>query len=223
MTSHEEAPSQLTIVFGTLGFTPRKLLPSVTSQEDVKRLVFYHDTHEESRAAAKRVRAFCHERGLDVQGVELDAFDIIQCAVRIRRDLRDAADESVVFNITGGTPVISSAATLACILEGVRAVYVDERDWREVSLPLLSIRHEDILNPEQRRVLRFIAGYASGCTQADVARGLGLARGTVSHHVRRLKEKHLVRAEPDPADARKEALSVMESAELLLEAPGVVE
>lgn len=206
----------MTVVFGTLGFTPKKLLPSVTSHEDVRKLVFYHDRAEKSRQAAERVREFCRERRLDVEGVELDAFDVLECAMRMRRDVRRHGEDEVVFNVTGGTPVISSAATLTCVLEGVRAVYVDERTGKEVNLPLLSLRYDEILNAEQRRVLVFVAKRADGCTQADVMRGLKLSRATVSHHVQNLKRKQLLRAEQDPKDARRETLRVQESAALLL-------
>ena len=212
----------MTVLLGTLGFTPKKLLPSVTAHEDVRALVFFHDRHERSRQAAERVRAFCRERGLDVQGIELDAFDILECAIRMRRKVREFPREEVVFNVTGGTPVVSSAALLACILEGVRAVHVDERTGEEVALPLLTLRYGDILNPEQRRVLAIVAAKgAAGCTQADVLRATGLARATVSHHVKNLKAKRLLRAVPDPKDARREVLTVQESASLLLleEAP----
>lgn len=207
----------MTVIFGTLGFTPKKLLPTVSNHPDVEKLVFYHDQHEQSRRAAERVREFCHDRKLDVRGVELDAFDIIDCARQMRDDLRKEGADRSVFNITGGTPVISSAATLACILEGVRAVYIHETSGQEIPLPLLSMRYEEILNPEQRRVLAFIARAGdAGCTQADVTRGLNLARATVSHHVTNLKKKQLVAAETDPADARRERLRVRESAALLL-------
>lgn len=207
----------MTIIFGTLGFTPEKLLPTVRATASVRKLHFYHDDHERSREAAERVRAFCRDLRLDVEGVELDAFDIIECARRMRRDLQRAGAENAVFNITGGTPVISSAATLACILEGVRAVYIHETTREEIPLPLLSLRYEEILNKEQRRVLGTVAAAGpAGITQAEIGRRLDLARATVSHHVTKLKRKQLLRAETDEADARSERLFVRESAALLL-------
>lgn len=207
----------VTVVFGTLGFTPQKLLPTVAAHADVEKLVFYHDRHAKSRTAAERVRAFCRERKLDVEGVELDAFDVIDSALRMRRDLKRAGAERAIFNVTGGTPVISAAATLACILEGVRAVYVDERDGREVPLPLLSLRYDEVLNAEQRAVLREVDRRgARGATQSGLARTLKLSRSTVNHHVKNLKAKQLLLAERDPEDARQEILRPLPSAALLL-------
>lgn len=204
-----------TTLFGTLGFTPKKLLPS-TNTRRVDKLVFYHDHHADSKKAARQVREFCREKKLEVEGKELDAFDILECAQTIRKDIHTHGPQNIVFNVTGGTPVISCAATLACILDGVRAVYIDERDWSEKSLPLLTVKYGEILNPQQRRVLRFIAGRKDGCTQANIMEATGLARGTVSHHVKNLKGKQLLVAEPDPSDTRKERLRALESAELLL-------
>lgn len=206
----------MTVLFGTLGFTPKKLLPSVPKHDGVTKLVFFHDRAAKSREAAQRVRAFCRERGLDVEGVELDAFDIVESALAMRARVRREGAERIVFNVTGGTPVLSSAATLTCILEGVRAVYLDERDGREVPLPLLTMKYEDVLNPEQRRVLKVVADRPAGCTQADIGKATGLSKATVSHHVTNLKTKRLLLAAPDPKDSRRETLKVQASAALLL-------
>ena len=206
----------MTVLFGTLGFTPKKLLPSVPKHDGVTKLVFFHDRAGTSRDAAAKVRAFCRDRGLDVEGVELDAFDIVESALAMRARVRREGADRVVFNVTGGTPVLSSAATLTCILEGVRAVYIDERDGEEVPLPLLTMRYGDVLNPEQRRVLEVVARHADGCTQAQIGKATGLSKATVSHHVTNLKAKRLLAAAPDPTDARRETLRVQASAALLL-------
>lgn len=207
----------MTIVFGTLGFTPKKLVPTLTRHDNVSKLVFFHDHHDRSKEAAAAVRSYCHEKGIDTEGKEVDAYDILQCAQQMRRELRKYPTNEIVFNLTGGTPVISSAATLICILEGIRAVYIDERSGEEIALPLLTMRYDEVLNKEQRLVLRFIWAAKNGCTQAQIKTGLKLARATVSHHVQNLKKKQLLRAEKDPDDARKETLFVMPSAALLLE------
>lgn len=205
----------MTVVFGTLGFTPEKLLPTVRNADAVRKLVFFHDHEPRSRAAAEKVRAFCRDRGLEVEGAEIDAFDIVESAQAIRRRLGREPREEIVFNITGGTAVLSAAATLVCILEGVRTVYVDERTWEEFPLPLLAVGPHDLLSPEQRKVLAFIAKRKEGCRQADILRGLKLSRGTVSYHVQTLKRKRLVSA--SPADGRGEILKALPSSVLLLE------
>ncbi|HLE98195.1 MAG TPA: DUF6293 family protein [Candidatus Thermoplasmatota archaeon] len=207
----------MTIIFGTLGFTPDKLLPSLASHGDVTRLVFFHDKEPRSVKAAAQVREHCLRRGIESEAHPLDAFDIIECATKMRERVKRHGATSIVFNVTGGTAVISSAATLTCILEGVRAVYLNEKTGKEVDLPLLTMRYDEILNEEQRRVLALVAKKGKGgCSQADIMRDTKLSRATVSHHVKNLKNKRLLRAVPHKEDSRKEVLTVMESAALLL-------
>lgn len=208
----------MTIVFGTLGFTPEKLVPTVTKHDNVTKLVFFHDKDPRGKAAAKRVKDFCKERKLSAQSHEVNAFDIIECARQMRRALREHAREEIIFNLTGGTPVISSAATLVCILEGIRAVYIHEVTKEEVSLPLLMVRYDAILNDAQRRVLRHVAqSKGETCTQAEIVRALKLSPSTVSYHVKNLCAQQLLRAEEDPDDTRSQRIRILPSATLLLE------
>ncbi len=207
----------MTVIFGTLGFTPGKLVRCVSNHEHVTKLVFFHDHHPNSFAAAKEVIAFCRDKGIVAEPHPLDAFDIIECAVTMRRAIRAEGAENVVFNVTAGTPVISSAATLASVLEGTRAVYIDERNGSEISLPLLSMRYEEVLGPECRRVLAAIAKHKDkGTVQTEIGKALNLARATVSHHVKSLKLKQLVTVSPHPDDGRREILRARPSASLLL-------
>ena len=208
----------MTVVFGTLGFTPEKLVPTVTKHTNVTKLVFFHDKDARGKAAAKRVKQFCKDRGLAAEAHEVNAFDILECARQMRRAMKPYAREEIIFNLTGGTPVISSAATLVCILEGVRAVYIHEETKAEVSLPLLTIRYDAILNDAQRRVLRHVAeSKQRACTQADIVRALKLSPSTVSYHVKNLCNQQLLHAEEDPKDTRSLRLRILPSATLLLE------
>lgn len=208
----------MTVVFGTLGFTPNKLLPTVRNHDGVTHLVFFHDHDSRGKVAATKVRDFCKDGGIKWTDVEVDAFDILECARRMLREVRKHARDEIVFNITGGTPVISSAATLVCILEGIRAVYIHEETKEEIGLPLLTVRYESILNPKQARVLAFIAQNGdTGCAQVDIGKALKLSASTVSHHVKNLKNQQLIRVETDPKDTRSERVFVMPSATILLE------
>lgn len=208
----------MTVVFGTLGFTPEKLVPTVTKHANVTKLVFFHDKDPRGKAAAKRVKQFCKDRDLPAEGHEVNAFDIIECTRQMKQAMRAYPRDEIIFNLTGGTPVISSAATLVCILEGVRAVYIHEVTKEEVSLPLLTVRYDAILNEAQRRVLRHVAKSNDGeCTQADIVKALKLSPSTVSYHVKNLSAQHLLQAEADPEDTRSLRLRILPSATLLLE------
>lgn len=208
----------MTVVFGTLGFTPWKLLTTFRNHEDAHTLVFFHDHAPKGKEAATKVVAFCEGRGIKWTDVTVNAFDIIECARRMKQEVRKHDREEIVFNLTGGTPVISSAATLVCILEGLRAVYIHEETRAEASLPLLAVRYDAILNDAQKRVLSFVLDAGEdGRSQSEIGKSLDLSPSTVSHHVRQLKAQQLLRVEEDVKDSRVTRIIGMQSATLLLE------
>src|SRR6266540_3897415 len=120
---------RVTVLFGTLGWRPQSLIPSVKSTEGLERVVFYHSAHEKSRAARAKVMEYCNTLGVPAAAVELsDAFNLFQIAERIRGDvLRSRKGGTPIrFNIAGGTRLMSSAALLVCILEGIPTTYVHD-------------------------------------------------------------------------------------------------
>jgi DNA-binding MarR family transcriptional regulator len=202
-------------VFGTLGFTPQKFLPALRIRDNVHRAVVFHDAHPKAKAALDDIARFCRSVGIPLLAVEVDAFDIVGSAARMQQEIRRAGPASVLFNVTGGTKVLTAAAVLACVLEGVRATYIHEESEEEIPLPLVTARYENILSPPQRRLLRHVATHP-GATQSQLVAALGITKPTVSHHVKRLVASGLLRQEPDRHDARRKGLIVIESARLLL-------
>ena len=45
----------MTVLFGTLGWRPQSLLPSIRSSENLEQVVFYHSDHAKSREARAKV------------------------------------------------------------------------------------------------------------------------------------------------------------------------
>lgn len=205
----------MTCVYGTLGFTPDKLLPSIRTREDVTDVCVFHDDHERSRAAAREVEAYCRDLGVDFQAVEVDAFHLAEAARAIQQALKDLDPADVVVNVTGGTKVLTASAILVCVLEGLRAVYVHGETGEEVPLPLLTVRYDDVLSGALRRVLAHIAAHP-GCTQADLRDALDRSKPTISQHVRTLVDHGVVEERPDPDDARRKLLRAVPTAGLLL-------
>src|SRR2546429_9034823 len=110
----------MTILFGTLGWRPQSLLPSIRSTEHLERVVFYHSDHAKSRDARSKVVEFCRSLGVPCTATEVaDAFDLIDAAGQIRTDVRKekAGGVDLRFHIAGGTRLMSSAAPPAFILE----------------------------------------------------------------------------------------------------------
>lgn len=206
----------MTTVYGTLGFTPEKYLPTLRKRSDLEAAVVFHDAADESVEAAREVGAYCRDLGVDFDRVEVDAFDLVDAAQAIQERVREGRDDEILLNVTGGTKVLTAAAILVAILEGLRTVYVHEETGEEIPLPLITARYEQLLSDAQRRVLRYIAA-EEPCYQSDIRDGLDLSKPTVSAHVQALVEYGVLEETPDPEDARRKELRVIPSARLLLE------
>jgi len=210
----------VTVLFGTLGWRPQTLLPSIKSTEDLERVVVYHSDHEKSRAARGKVVAFCEAFGVPVTAVELgDAFNLLQVARHIRDDVRKAgsAGQTVRFNLGGGTRVMSSAALLVCILEGIPSTYVHDDTGEEIPLPLLRMNYAEHLSPRQREILKFLVDHTdTSHSESSLAKAMHVHKTTMSHHLRILAAKGIVEIAPDARDARAHLVRPAPGAELLV-------
>jgi DNA-binding MarR family transcriptional regulator len=218
----------MVVVFGTLGYRPKSLIPTIRSTPDVEKLVFYcgadpSDPEAPTKVleAKKAVLEFCHSMGINAVAVELpDPFDFKSIAMTIRKDIRkhkrDGKDIAV-FNIAGGTKPTSSAALLVCILEGIPTVYIHDVTEEEIHLPLLRIEYSQVLSPEEREILRFLLkNRSTEMTEVELASNVGKHKATINHHLRNLIAKGAVRLDRHPKDARKKVVRVLDSTELLL-------
>ena len=218
----------MAVVFGTLGYRPKSLIPSLRSTKDVEKLVFYFGADRNDPEAPRKVSEasrtmvdYCSKMGIAVDPVELkDPFDFKGIATRIRKDLRKHKSEGkeiAVFNIAGGTRPTSSAALLACILEGVPTVYIHDVTYEEVRLPLLKMEYDQVLSKEEKEILRFLArDQGLRVTEVELASKLGKHKATMNHHIKNLVKKGAVRLERHPTDQRKKVVRVEDSTELLL-------
>ncbi len=218
----------MTVVFGTLGYRPKSLIPTIRSTPDVEKVVFYYgadkkdqDVVEKVAAAKKAIIDYCAEMKIAVDAVELqDPFDFKGIVLKIRGDIRKHKREGktiAVFNIAGGTRPASSAALLACILEGIPTVYVHDVTFEEVHLPLLKMEYGQVLSEEERQILRLLRkNRTKSLSEVDLAKLLGKHKATVNHHLKNLVQKGAVRLERHPEDSRKKVVRIEESTELLL-------
>lgn len=218
----------MVVVFGTLGFRPKSLIPTIRSTANVEKVVLYCGADKADCEAVKKVShakkevvEYCKSMKIPVDAIELeDPFDFPRVFKRIRNDIRKYkkdGNEIAVFNIAGGTRPTSSAALLACILEGTPTVYVHDVTYEEIRLPLLKMEYDKILSEEERQILRVLLSHRGrNLTEVELARAVGKHKATVNHHVRNLVAKGVVRLDPHPTDLRKKIVSVEESAELLL-------
>ncbi len=211
----------MAILFGTLGWRPKSLMPSIKSTAGLEKVVFYHSAHEKSRAARVKVVEFCTTLGVDVTPVELsDAFNLLDIAGRIRQDVRKVRQEGrgpILFNIAGGTRLMSSAALLVCVLEGIPTAYVHDETFREIHLPLIRMSYADRLSGRQKEILGYlVANRDRPPSETELARALGVHKSTMNHHVKELVAKGVVEVNEDPKDSRSNRVRAAPGAELLV-------
>src|SRR6266508_3875067 len=206
----------MTVLFGTLGWRPQSLIPSIRSTESLERVVFYHSDHAKSREARAKVMEFCRALGVSAAANEVsDAFDLLHVASQIRGDVRKerATGAEIRFNIAGGTRLMSSAALLVCVLEGIPATYVHDDTYQEIPLPLLRITYGEGLTAKQREVLTFLE---KNFTETALAGALGVHKATMNHHLRELDAKGAIERLQDPKDARKLVIKPAPAMDLLV-------
>lgn len=213
----------MSVVFGTLGHRPQSLIPSIKATENVERVIFYFGGDEEARSARDGVVEYCKNLRIPVDAVELqDVFDLLGIAKRIRSDLRDwkrRGQKIAIFNIAGGTRPTSSAALLACMLEGIPTVYVHDVTNDEIALPLLEIEYSHILSSKERKILAIIRRYqkqGKPLSEVDLAKQFEVTKATMNYHVKQLLKKGVIALTPDQQDTRRKLVTILPAIELLL-------
>ena len=213
----------MSIVFGTLGHRPQSLIPSIKATEGVERVVFYFGGDQEAEKAKDEVVEYCKNLRIPVDPVKLpDVFDLLGIAKRIRADLSDwkkRGQKIAIFNIAGGTRPTSSAALLACMLEGVPTVYVHDVTNDEIALPFLEIEYSHILSNKERKILTIIRKNQrqnKPLSEVELARQFEVTKATMNYHVKQLLKKGVINLTPDQTDTRRKLVTIQPAVELLL-------
>src|SRR5207247_4000284 len=121
--------------------------------------------------------------------------------IRARGRKEKSTGMDVRFNVAGGTRLMSSAALLVCILEGIPATYVHDETYRELALPLLRMTYGEGLTRKQRDVLAFLVkNREKSFSETALARALGVHKATMNHHLRKLESMGTIERQADPAD-----------------------
>lgn len=208
-------------ILGTLGFRAKSLLPTLESTPSVDQVVVFCNDHPRALQALAEIRGACSVMGVHIDRVAIpDAFDLLQAAKAMRsqvQKLRKGGDEIAVFNIAGGTKMMSAAALLVCAMEGLNSVYVHDETYREIPLPLLRVDYSQLLTPAQKEILTFIwKNREHPMTQVELAQGMGKHKATINHHIQMLEVNNIVRLVEDPLDRRKKMVTVDDALGLML-------
>jgi CRISPR locus-related DNA-binding protein len=211
----------MVVILGTLGHHPETLLPTIRSTKGIDEVVAFHSDHVNSMKAVEDIGRTCQMMEISFSPCLIpDAFDLVSTAMEIQKTIMELRAENrpiAVFNIAGGTRIMSASALLVCTLEGLNAVYVHDDSHKEIPLPLLQIKYSDILTDQEKLILRFLLDRkGTEVTQRDLASALNLHKATVNHHVQQLIEKRAVHLEEKPGDKRVRLIKVEDSMALLL-------
>ncbi|MFQ6061484.1 MAG: MarR family transcriptional regulator, partial [Thermoplasmata archaeon] len=181
-----------------------------------------HSEHKRSIDARKKVVQHCGKVGLSVTPIRLpDAFNLVDIARRIKKDIRKVKSRGQIvsrFNIAGGTRLMSSAALLVCILEGIPTIYVHDETFEEIRLPLLRMEYSVGLTKRQRAILSFmLKSKQKSFTQTELAEKINSHKATINHHVAELRKKGMILVSSDPKDNRVKRISLAPFVDLILE------
>lgn len=209
-------------ILGTLGFRANSLLPTLESTSGVDRVVVFSNDHPRALEALTEVQKVCSIMGIRLDRVVMpDAFDLLQAAKTMRAQIRQLKKEGhdiAVFNIAGGTKMMSAAALLVCAMEGLNSVYVHDETYREIPLPLLKVDYSQLLTTAQKEILTYLwMNRVKPMTQVEIAQGMGKHKATINHHIRILEGKNILHLVEDPHDRRKKVVRVDDALELMLE------
>lgn len=183
--------------FATLGHTAKLVLVPLRRAPAIKTLHVFYGTpqQDDGKAALATVRSTCE--GLGVKLVEhpiFDAFDYGNFVHAFSRALIALPKRGrVIFNGSGGTRVMTMAATIFCFTHDVELHYYDEYDTPNGKvIPLQAFRNLDRLGTTSRTILRILQKQGPS-DMTSLASDMGLAASTVTGHVQTLQEYGTVR------------------------------
>ncbi|MFQ5934760.1 MAG: MarR family transcriptional regulator, partial [Dehalococcoidia bacterium] len=197
----------MVVLFGTLGFHPAKLLAAIPSVGlTIERAVIYTGVVGEGEERSLSDEALRDvTRTLDTLGVPAEHREFTspwayrEMLETLVRDLHQYPPDGVVFNLTGGPKSMTVAAAMACLMLGIRVIYVLEElggPGKVIELPLLRIRYGSVLTPSQWKILKTIRD-GRPVSLDDLSKQLRRKAATVSYHVDNLLKLGAVRLAQD--------------------------
>jgi len=132
--------------------------------------------------------------GLEVEIQAVNAFDFMECFETMVNVIRGEARNERLVAVGPGTAILSGAAICACWIEGVEALYVQEKPEKIVTLPIPSLLRLKSIGKTKRKILiALLNGKKSG---SEIATEVGIAKNTASQHLSSLEEWKLIKSKP---------------------------
>ena len=221
----------MSILFATLGFTPGAVNPVIAWAKGIKKVVVFHSKNKRSIQAKDEIERVCEDVGVDFEPYQVkDEYSLVSLVKEIKdvmdryKSINEYKDEEIIFNITGGTKMISSAGLLVCVLKGIKAVYVRETDNQVLEVPLPRLKYTELLSDTEKELLSLISKKCKDDYKCELCEiyeeKLGKKRkkaapSVIAYYLGKLEEKGLI--ERVAMDKKRKLVKLKESATLLID------
>lgn len=222
----------MTVLFATLGFTPQRVIPSLNWVPELEKVMVFYSVAKRSHDAKVVVEQACQARGIDFGSHEVKNVHALLPAMEELSEFVDEYDpKDIVFNITGGTKMLSAAALFLCVLRGIKAIYVNEDNNRVVEAPVLRVDYSELLAKKEREALDTIinvwgrerGNYLErgggkedsiplGLVYAELKRKNDISKSVAAGYLDRLEKKGLIERSGDAENGRRKRLRLKEGA-----------
>jgi DNA-binding MarR family transcriptional regulator len=218
----------MTVLFATLGFTPEAVKPVIAWIKDLEEVILFHSKHKKSEKAMREIRNICRGLGVEFESHQVkDEYSLALSMREIKKVGGRYKDKEIIFNVTGGTKMLTSAGLLVCILEGIKAVYVRQKDDKVLEVPLLKMRYEDLLSEREKELLSLISTKCNDKHECELSeiykeklskvKGEGkVADSVITYYLDKLEGRGLIER-VEGKDKRSKLIKLKETALFLIE------
>jgi CRISPR locus-related DNA-binding protein len=213
----------MVVLFATLGFTSQAVTPTLAWAKDLRKVVVFHSKHKKSVEAMEELRKQCKAINVEFEPHRVDdEYSLVPLVKEMERVAREHNKENIIFNITGGTKMLSSAALLLCVLHSIDAVYTRETNGQILEVPLLKMIYEDLLNKKEKNILRIVADNCNNESRTcELSEIYGILKGrmnpsVIAYHLNKLEGMGLIERK-EGKNKKSRDVVLKESALLLME------
>ncbi|MDY6985223.1 MAG: hypothetical protein SVE93_02305 [Candidatus Thermoplasmatota archaeon] len=216
----------MTVLLATLGFTHQAVMPSLRWAKNLKKVVLFHSKNAKSKEAKEKIREGCKALGVQFEPYEVkDEYALTSIIKEMNEELsrisKEYRNEEIIFNITGGTKMLASAALIICIMKGIKAIYIRETDGEILEVPLLRMKYSDVLTSAEKKTLRGIADICEENGSDEIRLSLIYEKhmrsdSVISTYIKKLEKLGLVETFVKEDNRREKWLKFKDSAKLCL-------
>ena len=207
-----------------VGDTKEPLLAGFNQYNSIDKIYFIHT--EKSKSVANEIEKELKPLAIkNVHYRKVLPYDMNSVVNIITEIARNESSNKLFINITGGTKLMSGAATAASFFVGAQAYYVIHQDSlppnssandRLVELPVPNIPYHQSLTGIQLDILKIINKRGEKVPNTMLKNELNLSPQTLSYNIKELQRKKLIILEEYELDSRKKHTSITNAGKLVV-------